>query len=142
MHGGKASIAAERMLILQLRAANVNRISRISACFRETWTTYAVELTAGEHTITWTYQKDSSVDKEGDYANVDNVYVGAPVVPTSIEVENVTVPAGRRATVPTPFSPQKRSTRTLPSAPQTPRSQPLTKTALLSALRKAPPPLP
>ena len=65
----------------------------------ETWTTYAVELTAGEHTITWTYQKDSSVDKEGDYANVDNVYVGAPVVPTSIEVENVTVPAGRRATV-------------------------------------------
>ena len=65
----------------------------------ETWTTYAVELTAGEHTITWTYQKDSTVDKEGDYANVDNVYVGAPVVPTSIEVENVTVPAGRRATV-------------------------------------------
>ena len=65
----------------------------------ETWTTYAIELTAGEHTITWTYQKDSSVDKEGDYANVDNVYVGAPVVPTSIEVENVTVPAGRRATV-------------------------------------------
>ena len=65
----------------------------------ETWTTYAVELTAGEHTITWTYQKDSSVDKEGDYATVDNVYVGAPVVPTSIEVENVTVPAGRRATV-------------------------------------------
>ena len=65
----------------------------------ETWTTYAVELTAGEHTVTWTYQKDSSVDKEGDYANVDNVYVGAPVVPTSIEVENVTVPAGRRATV-------------------------------------------
>ena len=65
----------------------------------ETWTTYAVELTAGEHTVTWTYQKDSTVDKEGDYANVDNVYVGAPVVPTSIEVENVTVPAGRRATV-------------------------------------------
>ena len=65
----------------------------------ETWTTYAIELTAGEHTITWTYQKDSSVDKEGDYANVDNVYVGAPVVPTSIEVENVTVPAGRRTTV-------------------------------------------
>ena len=65
----------------------------------ETWTTYAVELTAGEHTITWTYQKDSTVDREGDYATVDNVYVGAPVVPTSIEVENVTVPAGRRATV-------------------------------------------
>ena len=65
----------------------------------ETWTTYAVELTAGEHTVTWTYQKDSTVDKEGDCANVDNVYVGQPVVPTSIEVENVTVPAGRRATV-------------------------------------------
>ena len=65
----------------------------------ETWTTYAVELTAGEHTVAWSYQKDGSVDKEGDYATVDNVYVGAPVVPTSIEVENVTVPAGRRATV-------------------------------------------
>ena len=65
----------------------------------ETWTTYAVELTAGEHTVSWTYKKDGSVDKEGDYATVDNVYVGAPVVPTSIEVENVTVPAGRRATV-------------------------------------------
>ena len=34
MHGGKAGIAAERLLILQLRAANVNRISRISVCFR------------------------------------------------------------------------------------------------------------
>ena len=65
----------------------------------ETWTTYAVELTAGEHTVTWTYQKDSSVDREGDYANVDNVYVGAPVTPNAINVEAVSVPAGRRATV-------------------------------------------
>ena len=65
----------------------------------ETWTTYAVELTAGEHTVAWSYQKDGSVDKEGDYATVDNVYVGAPVTPNAINVEAVSVPAGRRATV-------------------------------------------
>ena len=65
----------------------------------ETWTTYAVELTAGEHTVSWTYKKDGSVDKEGDYATVDNVYVGAPVTPNAINVEAVSVPAGRRATV-------------------------------------------
>ena len=65
----------------------------------ETWTTYAVELTAGEHTVAWSYQKDGSVDREGDYATVDNVYVGAPVTPNAINVEAVSVPAGRRATV-------------------------------------------
>ena len=65
----------------------------------ETWTTYAVELTAGEHTVSWTYKKDSSLDKPGDYATVDNVYVGAPVTPNAINVEAVSVPAGRRATV-------------------------------------------
>ena len=108
----------------------------------ETWTTYAVELTAGEHTVAWSYQKDGSVDREGDYATVDNVYVGAPVTPNAINVEAVSVPAGRRATVSYTVLPQRHSTRTLPSAPQTPQSQPLTKTALLSALRKAPPPLP
>ena len=65
----------------------------------ETWTTYAVELTAGEHTVAWSYQKDGSVDRVGDYATVDNVYVGAPVTPNAINVEAVSVPAGRRATV-------------------------------------------
>ena len=65
----------------------------------ETWTTYAVELTAGEHTVSWAYKKDSSLDKPGDYATVDNVYVGAPVTPNAINVEAVSVPAGRRATV-------------------------------------------
>ena len=54
----------------------------------ETWTTYAVELTAGEHTVAWSYQKDGSVDKVGDYATVDNVYVGAPVTPNAINVED------------------------------------------------------
>ena len=65
----------------------------------ETWTTYAVELTAGEHTVSWTYKKDGTLDKPGDYATVDNVYVGAPVTPNAINVEAVSVPAGRRATV-------------------------------------------
>ena len=65
----------------------------------ENWTTYSTALTAGEHTIQWTYEKDSSVDKPGDYATVDNVYVGEPVHPSSVEVQDVTVPANRATTV-------------------------------------------
>ena len=61
--------------------------------------TYAYELTEGEHTLSWTYKKDSSLDKLGDYAWLDNVYVGAPVQPSAVVVEDVTVPAGRRAPV-------------------------------------------
>ncbi|HAY19893.1 MAG TPA: hypothetical protein DCY17_03680, partial [Clostridiales bacterium] len=94
MSFGEGTTSVWDGLHLTVDGTEVMKWSRV-----ETWTTYAVELTAGEHTVAWSYQKDSSVDKEGDYATVDNVYVGAPVVPTSIEVENVTVPAGRRATV-------------------------------------------
>ena len=61
--------------------------------------TYAYALTEGEHTLSWTYKKDGSLDQPGDYAWLDNVYVGAPVQPSAVAVEDVTVPAGRRAPV-------------------------------------------
>ena len=63
------------------------------------WEAFATDLTAGSHTLTWSYTKDSSVNPEGDYFAVDNVYVGQPVMAESITVNPVTVPAGRRATV-------------------------------------------
>ncbi len=65
----------------------------------EEWTTYTTVLTEGEHTIKWTYKKDVSNDNPGDYATVDNVYVGEPVHPSSVEVQDVTVPEGRGAAV-------------------------------------------
>ena len=61
--------------------------------------TYAYALTEGEHILSWTYKKDSSVNQPGDYAWLDNVYVGEPVQPSAVVVEDVTVPAGRRAPV-------------------------------------------
>ncbi len=61
------------------------------------WTSYAHALTAGEHTLSWSYVKDSSVNKNEDTAWLDNVYVGEPIHPTSVEItETATVPLGRR----------------------------------------------
>ena len=37
------------------------------------WVTYTVDLSAGTHTLTWTYTKDSSVNPKGDYFAVRNV---------------------------------------------------------------------
>ena len=37
------------------------------------WKHYSYDVTAGEHTFTWTYSKDGSVDPTGDYFAVDNV---------------------------------------------------------------------
>ena len=39
------------------------------------WETYSVPLTAGTHTLTWRYTKDSSVNPEGDYFAVDNLTI-------------------------------------------------------------------
>ena len=41
------------------------------------WETYSVLLTAGTHSLTWQYTKDSSVNPTGDYFAVDNVCFGA-----------------------------------------------------------------
>ena len=61
------------------------------------WETVAYELTAGEHTLTWSYTKDSSVNPTGDYFMVDNVYVGQPVVVNEITVGDLTVYVGSGA---------------------------------------------
>ena len=37
------------------------------------WNHYIYEVTAGEHTFTWSYTKDGSVNPTGDYFAVDNV---------------------------------------------------------------------
>ncbi|MBR7012153.1 MAG: dockerin type I repeat-containing protein, partial [Muribaculaceae bacterium] len=39
------------------------------------WETFTAQLTVGTHTLTWTYQKDSSVNPTGDYFAVDNVAI-------------------------------------------------------------------
>ena len=44
------------------------------------WNHYSFEVAAGEHTFTWSYSKDSSVDPDGDYFAVDNVVI------TSVDV--------------------------------------------------------
>ena len=39
----------------------------------EGWNHYSYNVTAGEHTFTWSYTKDESVDNPGDHFAVDNV---------------------------------------------------------------------
>lgn len=58
--------------------------------------TFGYPLTVGTHEVRWTYKKDGSVDKPGDYAWLDNVYIGERTMPEEIIVDDVTVPAGRR----------------------------------------------
>ena len=45
------------------------------------WETFTAQLTAGTHTLTWTYSKDASVNAEGDYFAVDNVTLRRPLDP-------------------------------------------------------------
>lgn len=39
------------------------------------WETYTTDLAAGSHTLTWTYNKDASVNPMGDYFAIDNVAI-------------------------------------------------------------------
>ena len=39
------------------------------------WEHYAIELSAGSHIVTWSYEKDGSVDGTGDYFAIDHVAV-------------------------------------------------------------------
>ena len=41
------------------------------------WETYTTQVPAGTHTLTWSYTKDNSVNKPGDYFAIDNVRLGA-----------------------------------------------------------------
>ena len=43
------------------------------------WETYMVDIPAGNHTLTWSYTKDSSVNPVGDYFAVDNVALRIPL---------------------------------------------------------------
>lgn len=56
--------------------------------YQNDWETFTTEpLTAGEHTLTWNYHKDSSVNKDGDCFSIDNVeYI--PYIPTLDEALN------------------------------------------------------
>ena len=49
------------------------------------WNHYTFNVTAGEHTLTWSYTKDSSVNPTGDYFAVDNIQIIglAPAAPSS-----------------------------------------------------------
>ena len=51
------------------------------------WNHYNYDVTAGQHTFTWKYSKDSSVNPTGDYFAVDNV----TMVSTQIEWSNPVV---------------------------------------------------
>ncbi|MBO4453097.1 MAG: Ig-like domain-containing protein, partial [Clostridia bacterium] len=44
-----------------------------------TWETYFGSIEAGEHTLTWTYTKDSSVNPTGDYFAIDNFMLNATI---------------------------------------------------------------
>lgn len=44
------------------------------------WETYSTDLTAGSHTLTWAYSKDSSMNPDGDYFAVDNIAISSKVV--------------------------------------------------------------
>ena len=46
------------------------------------WETFTADLPTGTHTLTWTYQKDGSVNPEGDYFAVDNVAITEKPVST------------------------------------------------------------
>lgn len=63
------------------------------------WESFAYELTAGQHQITFTYQKDGSLNIGEDCAYVDNVRVALPVMVDRIVASDITVSAGRRAMI-------------------------------------------
>ena len=44
------------------------------------WNHYSYDVTAGEHTFTWSYIKDSSVNPTGDYFAVDNIVLKSCLV--------------------------------------------------------------
>ena len=64
------------------------------------WTVFNYMLSAGQHTLTWSYTKDSSVNPTGDYFAVDNVYVGEPVhVEEIIATESLEIPMNRTGVI-------------------------------------------
>ena len=65
------------------------------------WNSYSYQATAdGEYTFMWSYTKDGSVNGNSDACWVDNVYIGAPLAVTGIEVlEQLDIPVNGTGTV-------------------------------------------
>ena len=65
------------------------------------WNSYSYQATAdGEYTFMWSYTKDGSVNGNSDACWVDNVYIGAPLAVTGIEVlEHIDIPVNGTGTV-------------------------------------------
>ena len=65
------------------------------------WNSYSYQATAdGEYTFMWSYTKDSVVNGNSDACWVDNVYIGAPLAVTGIEVlEHLDIPVNGTGTV-------------------------------------------
>ncbi len=63
------------------------------------WDSYSCELSAGVHTVQFTFKKDGSVNVGEDCAFVDNVHLTQPVMAGSIVAGDVTVSAGRRVQI-------------------------------------------
>ena len=53
------------------------------------WINYSAQLSAGTHTMTWTYSKNSSVNPEGDYFAVDNVVITVNTIPGDADGDGV-----------------------------------------------------
>ena len=56
------------------------------------WNHYSFDVTAGEHTFTWSYTKDNSVNPTGDYFAVDNVMMGTSEIIWAEPVSVVNAP--------------------------------------------------
>ena len=69
--------------------------------YQNDWETYNLVFTAGEHTLTWTFTKDSSVNGTGDYFAIDNVtYEPIIVIPVeSITADDITMMTGETAQI-------------------------------------------
>ena len=72
------------------------------------WNSYSYQATAdGEYTFLWSYTKDDSVNGNSDACWVDNVYIGAPLAVTGIEVlEQLDIPVNGTGTVVYSFLPE------------------------------------
>ena len=72
----------------------------LGAYDNEDWETFYYELTAGEHELKWSYQKDSTDHPTGDYFYVDDVFVSEPVAVTSISAPaSLRIPMYRSDTI-------------------------------------------
>ena len=69
--------------------------------YQNDWETYNLVFTAGEHTLTWTFTKDISVNGTGDYFAIDNVtYEPIIVIPVeSITANDITMITGETAQI-------------------------------------------